>query len=66
MLPYTQEKRHAEEWCKKYADAGHGCIAARWGGKLLSSLNPVLPSTDRSRDRPSCVSDLRAAFIGDP
>ena len=38
MLPYTQEKRHAEEWCKKYADAGHGCIAARWGGKLLSIL----------------------------
>ena len=54
MLPYTQEKRHAEEWCKKYADAGHGCIAARWGGKLLSSLNPVLPSTDRSRDRRGC------------
>jgi len=54
MLPYTQEKRHAEEWCKKYADAGHGCIAARWGGKLLSPLNPVLPSTDRSRDRRGC------------
>ena len=34
--PYTVEKRHAEKWCQKYAAAGHGAIAARWGG-----INPV-------------------------
>jgi nucleoside-diphosphate-sugar epimerase len=28
-LPYTREKRHAENWCQKYAAAGHGAVAAR-------------------------------------
>jgi nucleoside-diphosphate-sugar epimerase len=30
--PYAQEKAHVEQWVKRFADAGHGAIAARWGG----------------------------------
>lgn len=29
---YGEEKAHAERWCQKLADQGHGAVAARWGG----------------------------------
>lgn len=29
---YGAEKAYVEQWCRQVADAGHGAIAARWGG----------------------------------
>ena len=63
MLPYTQEKRHAEEWCKKYAEAGNGCIAARWGG--INPTNQVYwgPGTERGYFTLWCHQEDSARFV---
>ena len=62
-LPYTQEKRHAEDWCKKYAAAGHGCIAARWGG--INPVNQVYwgPNTERGYFTLFCHQEDSARFV---
>lgn len=62
-LPYTVEKRHAESWCKKYAAAGHGCIAARWGG--INPTNQVYwgPGTERAYFTLFCHQEDSARFV---
>jgi nucleoside-diphosphate-sugar epimerase len=36
---YAEEKAYVEQWCKKLGDAGHGAVAARWGG--INSTNQM-------------------------
>lgn len=57
--PYGEEKAYVESWCQKVADAGHGAVAARWGG--INARNEM--SKERGYFALWCHQEDAARFV---
>ena len=56
---YGEEKAYVEGWCRRMADAGHGAVAARWGG--INARNQM--SKERGYFALWCHQEDAARFV---
>jgi nucleoside-diphosphate-sugar epimerase len=57
--PYGEEKAHVEAWTQRLANAGHGAVAARWGG--INAQNVM--TTERGYFTLWCHQEDAARFV---
>lgn len=58
---YGREKEYVEQWCKHLAAAGHGAVAARWGG--INDRNAVAEVPERGYFSVWCHQEDAARFV---